>query len=332
MIRMDEWVNIVAAHHRGVPIKEISRKTGISRNAVRRAIRREDYPKYERPAVPSKLDPYKDFIKERLAEFPNLTVEKLYRELKAQGYDGGKTILADYTRPMRIARKNGAAIRFETPPGKQAQCDWFELGYHDIGPMRIKLYIFSLLLGYSRMQYSEIVTDMTSQTFLACHEHAFAFFGGITEEILYDNAKVIALQHNREGVVFNQALLDFAGRYGFEPKVCRPYRPQTKGKVERSGGYVKDSFLTGETFAGLDDMQTRLIAWLDNVANVRIHGTTKQRPCDMFMDENLLVPRLPDSRARIVISLVPRPTRRFIIADTPAVEERPLTAYEAILC
>jgi len=110
------------------------------------------------------------------------------------------------------------------------------------------------------MLYAEVVTDMRSATFLACHEHAFSFFGGITHEILYDNAKVVAIKHGSEGIVFNESLLDFAGRYGFTPKVCKPYRPQTKGKMERSIRYSRDSFLEGESFADLDDMQSRLIA------------------------------------------------------------------------
>jgi transposase len=330
MLRMEEWVDIVAAHHRGVSIKEIARQTGISRNTVRNAIRAEHAPKYERAPIPGKLDPYKEYLIARLTEFPRLSVEKLFVEISAQGYSGGKTILADFTRPYRQARHRNSDIRFETPPGKQAQVDWAELGIHEVGGRRMRLSLFLMVLGYSRMMYAELVTDETQATFLACHEHAFAFFGGMTEEILYDNAKVVALQHNREGVVFNPALLDFAGRCGFKPKACHPYRPQTKGKVERSVRYIRDSFLEGERFAGLEDMADRLAAWLDNVANIRVHATTRQRPIDMLFEE-----KLNDYRPGFKPGAKPQPRilrlagRDFSFVDSPKVENCPLSAYEA---
>lgn len=327
MIRMEEWVNIVAAHHRGVSIKEISRQYGLSRNTVRNAIRNEGVPKYERPPVAGKLDPYRDYLLARLEEYPQISVEKLFTEIRRQGYAGGKTILADFTRPYRKTRKRGSDIRFETSPGHRAQVDWAELGQHRIDGVRTRLSLFVMILGYSRMLFAEVVTDETSATFLSCHEHAFAFFGGITEEILYDNARVVALKHDREGIVFNESLLDFAGRYGFAPRVCKPYHPQTKGKVERSVRYIRDSFLEGESFDGINDMQYRLLAWLDNVANRRIHATTKERPCDLLLAENLAEPR-PFSRERIRQATITLPQRRFSIEDAPRVERRSLSVYE----
>lgn len=328
MIRMEEWVDIIAAYHRGVSIKEIARQTGLSRNTVRKAIREENVPRYERPPVPSKLDPYKDYLLARLDEYPRISVEKLFTEIKNQGYDGGRTILADFTRPHRLARRRTSDIRFETLPGKQAQVDWAELGCHRIEGVKTRVSLFVMVLGYSRMLYAEVVTDETSATFLACHEHAFSFFGGITEEILYDNAKVVALKHDREGIVFNESLLDFAGRYGFAPKVCRPYRPQTKGKVERSVRYIRDFFLEGEGFSGLDDMQDRLLAWLDNVANKRIHATTKERPCDLLLLENLANPRPFAKVPRRQADVIMLPQKSFVICDAPVVERRSLSVYE----
>jgi len=330
MLRMEEWVDIVAAHHRGVSIKEIARQTGLSRNTVRRAIRSEHVPAYVRAAMPSKFDPYKDYLIGRLDEFPRLSVEKLFSEIRGRGYDGGKTILAEFTRPYRQARRRNSDIRFETPPGKQAQVDWAELGIREVAGERVRLSLFLMVLGYSRMLYAELVTDETQETFIACHEHAFAFFGGMPEEILYDNAKVVALKHDREGVVFNPALLDFAGRCGFEPKACRPYRPQTKGKVERSVRYVRDSFLEGERFSSLEDMADKLAAWLDNVANVRIHATTKERPIDLLLNEGL-----NDFRPGFKPSFEPQTrivrlaSRDFSFVESPEVENRPLSVYEA---
>jgi transposase len=230
MIRMQGWVDIVAAYHRGVSIKEIVRTTGLSRNTVRKARRSENAPQYERPPVESKLDPYKDYLLERLDEYPRISVEKLYAEISTMGYTGKKTILADFTRPYRKARRRTSDIRFETALGHQAQVDWAELGCYVLDGKRTRVSIFVMVLGYSRMIYAEVVTDETSATFLACHGHAFSFFGGITEEILYDNAKVVALKHDREGIVFNASLLDFAGRYGYTPRVCKSYHLQPRAR------------------------------------------------------------------------------------------------------
>lgn len=332
MIRMEEWVDIVAAYHRGVSIKEIARTTGLSRNTVRKAIRSENVPRYERPPAESKLDPYKDYLLGRLGEYPRVTVEKLYGEISAMGYAGGKTILADFTRPYRKARRRTSDIRFETAPGHQAQVDWAELGCHVLDGRRTRVSIFVMVLGYSRMTYAEVVTDETSATFLACHEHAFSFFGGVTEEILYDNAKVVALKHDREGIVFNASLLDFAGCYGYTPRVCKPHHPQTRGKVERAVRYIRDSFLEGETFYGLEEMRDRLAAWLDNVANKRMHATTHERPCDLLLHEGLRDARPyrakePEPTESSVMRL---PQSSFKIADAPRIERRSLSSYEKV--
>jgi len=331
MIRMEEWVDIVAAYRRGVSIKEIVRKTGLSRNTVRRAVRENGLPKYIRPQVPSKLDPYKDYLLHRLEEYPRITVVKLFSEIKAQGYDGGKTILVEFTRPYRKDRRRTSDIRFETPPGHQAQVDWAALGAHIIGGRRYKLSLFVMILGYSRMLFAEVVTDERSETFLSCHKHAFEYFGGVTNEILYDNAKVVALKRDREGVVFNESLLDFAGVYGFAPRVCRPFRPQTKGKVERAVRYIRDSFLEGECFSDLGDMQSSLYAWLDNTANQRIHATTKRRPIELLMDEDLRdikeIVRPDPVTNKLDIS---PDSKRFTFVDAPVIPIRPLSSYEEI--
>jgi transposase len=336
MIGLGKWVDIVAAHRRGVSIRQIARETGVSRNAVRRALRSDGAPAYKRQRRPSILDPYKEYLDKRLEEYPTLTAKKLFREIGEQGYSGSLTTVREYTRPLRKKRK-GVAIRFETPPGRQAQCDFTELGYHEIAGVRMKLYIFLMVLGYSRMTYAHVTLDMGQTTFLACHEQAFAYFGGVTEEILYDNPKTIVTKREGGQVIFNAALLDFAGLYGYTPKVHRPYRPQTKGKVERTCGYLKSDFLEGETFIDLDDMQKRLIIWLDGVANIRIHETTQKRPIDLLTQEKLLPSRLakPGIKREILSfrkDLPQTKTPSFRIGQAQCVEPRPLEVYEEVVC
>jgi transposase len=199
LIRLEEWVDIVSRRATGQSIKSIARELGISRNTVRATLRREGPPLYARRAAPSKLDAHRDYLIARLAEFPELSAKHLLAEIRAQGYGGGISILKDFTRPYRVPRK-GPVVRFETPPGQQAQCDFGELGIHAVRGVRTRVYLFVMVLGFSRYMYVEAVTDARSESFLACHSRAFAYFGGMPREVLYDNAKIVALEHSRTGV------------------------------------------------------------------------------------------------------------------------------------
>ncbi len=328
MIRLEEWVDIVSRRAAGQSIRSIARVLGVSRNTVRATLRREDSPRYERCAMPSKLDPHKDYLIARLAEFPELSAKRLLVEIRAHGYSGGISILKDFTRPYRVPRK-GPVVRFETPPGQQAQCDFGELGFHEVCGTRTRIYLFVMVLGFSRYMFVEAVSDARSQTFLACHARAFAYFGGMSREVLYDNAKIVALEHSRTVVTFNEALLDFAGRFAFRPRLCRPARPQTKRKVERMIGYVKDAGLVGRTFLDLPDMNAQLMAWLETEANVREHATTGERPIDRLALEGL-TPYAQAKPWRPVAALPPARPRGagFRFAEAPVVDVRPLSVYE----
>ncbi|MDZ4168884.1 MAG: IS21 family transposase [Coriobacteriia bacterium] len=331
MLRLEDWVDIVSMHKAGASISRIAREFGISRNTVKATLRRDGPPEYHRKPMPSKLDPYKDYLLERLREFPELSVRRLLDEIRALGYGGGISILKDFTRPHRVPRKT-TVVRFETPPGEQAQVDYAELGSHDIAGVPTRVYAFVMLLGFSRFLYVEFATSCATDAFLSAHARAFAYFGGMPRRVLYDNAKVVALVHSRTVVTFNEALMDFAGRFGFSPQLCRPARPQTKGKVERSIGYVKDAFLVGRTFTDVEDMNTQVLAWLEAEANVRKHGTTGERPVDRLTREGLT----PVSEALPWVPtypLVPPHSPRrpsFAFTSSPRVEVRPLSVYEEV--
>ncbi len=331
MIRLEEWVDIVSMHKAGVSISAIARELGISRNTVKATLRRDGPPEYRRREMPSKLDPYKDYLHERLREFPELSAKRLFDEIRAMGYGGGISILKDFTRPHRVPRRT-TVVRFETPPGEQAQCDYAELGCHEVHGIPTKVYAFTMLLGYSRHLYVEFSDSCASEAFLAAHARAFSYFGGMPRRVLYDNAKIIALEHSRTRVTFNAALLDFAGRFGFRPQLCRPYRPQTKGKVERTIGYVKDAFLVGRVFTDIDDMNARVLAWLEDEANVRVHGTTGEVPAHRLPLEGLTpvseaLAWVPDRK--LAPPVAPRrPPFRF--EELPEVETRSLAVYEEV--
>ncbi len=175
-------------------------------------------------------------------------------------------------------------VRFETPPGKQAQADWGYCGrFPDQNGRIVPVYVFVMVLGFSRMLYVEFTCSMNLPTLIACHLNAFEFFGGWTQEILYDNMKQVRLTPTE----FHPLMLDFAHHYGFAIKTCRVRRPRTKGKVERMVGYGKDNFLNGRSFTDLADLNAQARHWLTHTANTRVHATTQQRPLDLLPRESL---------------------------------------------
>jgi len=151
-----------------------------------------------------------------------------------------------------------------------------------------KLYCFLIVLGYSRMRYVEFVTDMTTTTLIRCHINAFRYYGGYPKEILYDNMKQVVIKRllKQKDSTMNSQFEDFAGFYGFKPILCRPYRGQTKGKVERTVSYVRDNLMVGIKYDGLDDLNRQALLWCDKV-NGKIHGTTGEIPKDRLPKERL---------------------------------------------
>lgn len=287
MIRLEEWVMVRNLRRNSLTITEISQRLGLDRKTVRRAILSSKPPAYTRRR-PSKLDPYKQYIISRLEEGVTNAV-KLLREIKQLGYKGQISILRDFLGPLKQERSRQAWMRFETMPGEQSQVDWGYFGTIDHYGERKRLYCFTMVLGYSRCLYIEFTIGMDIRTLMRCHIHAFEYFGGHTKTILYDRMKQIVLYRDEDGRVrFNPQFLDFSDYYGFEPKVCRPNRAQTKGKVERSIGYVRQNFFQGEKFKDLWILNARARWWLDNVANQRVHGTTGEVPFERLKRENLI--------------------------------------------
>lgn len=284
MLDLDRYMDIKQLHQQGSSIREISRITGHSRNTIRKVLSSKQGPRFQTPKRISKLDPYKDYLGKRVDEC-NLSGARLIEEIRAMGYQGGHTILKDYLRQIRPRSSSKLTVRFETAPGEQAQCDWGYCGsYRDRLGISHRVYAFVLVLGFSRFMYVCFTTGMHLKTLVHCHQQAFAYFGGWTRLILYDNMKQVRLDYQH----WNPAFLDFANHYGFAPRTHRPYRPRTKGKVERMVGYVKDNFLNGRHFANMEDLNAQARVWLEQTANCRIHQTTKKRPADLLAGENLI--------------------------------------------
>jgi len=274
----------------GLSKSEIAKLLGVTRKTVRRNLEKNTLPKYVRRQGGSKLDRYKSYVEERLSKY-NISSYKLYEEVVKQGYKGKYGILNIFVRNKKKELKISAVLRFETLPGEQAQVDWGSCGsIYDVDQRQvIKLYCFVIVLGFSRLKYVEFFTKQDTRSFLEGHNRAFKYFGGYSKEILYDNLKSVVIKRlfKAEESEFNKKFMDYVGYYGFKPILCRPYKPNTKGKVENSVNYVKSNFFAGEEFRSLREVNERALEWLNKVNN-RVHGTTKEIPIKRLERENLI--------------------------------------------
>jgi len=219
MITLEDWVMIKHLHKEGVPKSRIAEELGLDRRTVDKAINEDKPPQQERQSRNSILDPYKDYVKQRIDKY-DLTSTRVLREIKERGYPGSYTILKDYIRELKGAKPKPAFVRFETPPGEQAQMDWSDFGYIEFDGKRTKLSCFSMVLGYSRMLYIQFTCSQNLVSLGQAHINAFRYFGGITDTILYDNMKTIVLSREEKSINWNP-------QYGENPPYPHVY--QLKG-------------------------------------------------------------------------------------------------------
>jgi transposase len=280
------------------------------------------------PPRSTKLDPYHAIIRVRLDTYPELTAVRLFDEVRAAGYPGSLTQLKVFVRRVRPQPPEEPVVRFETPPGHQAQVDFAEVRL----PWG-KRFALMVVLGYSRLLWVQFYPRQTMLTLMRGLEDAFGYFGGVPAEFLFDQLKAVIIEdHRPEGgrVLENPEFLRFAAHWDFRIRACRPYRAQTKGKVERPIRYVRQSFLYGRTFTGDADLNAQALHWLATIANARIHGTTHEVPRERFerQEQAALKPLALRPYRSLVLQPEPAPPRRAVPSvPRVAVERRPLAAY-----
>lgn len=344
------WEGRVLFRHyldEGLTKRAIAERLGISRKTVTRWIQRGDLdreldelPRYKaRPPVPRKLDPYRAIIVARLEVYPRLSSVRLLEEIRAAGYDGGYTQLKEYVRTVRPRPPEEPVIRFETAPGRQAQVDFADFRF----PWG-KRYALVVVLGYSRMLWVRFFMRKDMRALLDGLEAAFSFFGGVPEEVLFDQMRSVITRDGRvngEKLVTNAEFVRFAAHYDFKVRACRPYRAQTKGKVERPISYLRKNFVYGREVLNDADLDGQLQRWLDRTANVRLHRTTLEPPELRFeRDERALLQPLPPRPYHSLV-LDRRPSRasgasggtQIRAAQVPvmAVERRSLSHYAELV-
>lgn len=338
MLNAEQSVEITVLHRHGMSIRALVDITGCARNTIRKYLRSEGKPAIkERAKRTEKLDPFKSYLIRRIesAKPDWIPATSLLEEIQNQGYDGGITrlrqFLVDYKPAPAPPEPDN---RFETEPGKQMQVDWvvFRRG-------KDRLSAFVATMGYSRASFVEYVTDEKIETLLACHQHAFEYFGGVPKQVLYDNMKTVVIERDGYGDGnhrLNPLFLDFAKHWGFVPKLCQPYRARTKGKVERFNRYLRRTFhvtlASRLKMSGVeldkDTANVEVRSWLRETANVRVHATTKEQPEKLLKLERPHLQAFPPSYTGVSVreqSL----TKPVVHVITPL--QRPLSFYDELV-
>lgn len=337
MLTQEQVVEIRVMARRGESLRAIARQLDCSRNTVRRYLRDEAAQRYSpRPARACKLDDYKRYLMERIEQArPRwIPATVLFREIRERGYGGGISQLKVWLAPFKKSEPE-PLVRFETPPGKQMQAD-----FTYVRRGKEPLLAFVATMGYSRASFVKFVACSGEDAATLCQglREAFDYFGGVPEHVLFDNTKAVVIQRDAHGEGlhrWNSQVMELAQDCGFTPRLCRPYRAKTKGKVERFNAYLKGSFVVPlvatlhasglRLDAALANLQVR--RWLDEVANARVHATTKAVPAQRLAEERAVMLSAPALKAPTPTS-VPTPQRLALPVESL---QHPLSVYDALL-
>ena len=299
---------------RGLSIRAISRELSISRNTVRKYLALEEAAisaARDDPARTRRLDEHRDYLVHQLKAYPRLSAVKLARRLqeKVGELPVSERSLRRYVRALKQAVASGQWRYYEPVmdmvPGIQCQVDPGELRRVWVGDQERTLYFVVFVLSCSRLMYVGLsFRPLDTEAFIQLHDEAFRYFGGVTEECVYDQTKLVVIDERYRELTLNQRFHQYATTAGYRIHACEGYDPESKGKVEAGVKYVKQDCLYGERFTSETAVREHIQEWLDDVANARCHGTTGKVPRTHFEAEERahLRPYLvPDS----VLHLVP---------------------------
>ncbi len=287
-------MDILILKRKGFSQRKIANKLGISRNTVKKYFDNPDLPEnnHRKQKRKSLLDKYIGNVKAWLEEDNEYTATWIYDHLVPMGFSGSYEIVKRKVQDIKAERQKIAYMRFETEPGYQAQVDFGEFQVVEANGSMKKLYLFSMILGYSRRMYGELVERCDLPTFLDCHIRAFTYFGGAPSEILYDRMKNVYIGKIAGKKKFNDSLMGFALHYGFKPEVAPSYAAWVKGKVERPYSFIREGFWRGYGFISTISANRDLLDWLKK-KDERVHGTTHEVVIQRFRREEPHLTGLP---------------------------------------
>ena len=270
-------------------IGTIATQLGLHHDTVRAALQTEGFNRARRERANTRTDPYLDFIRQTLKQYPRLRATRIFQMIQTRGYEGSVSQLRRIVADIRPATQE-AFLQLRSFPGQEAQADWAHFGKVQIGHARRKLSCFVITLSYSRALALSFFFDQGLDNLLRAHVDAFNEFSGCPRVILYDNMKQVVLDRRGDDVQFHPRLLELAAHYHFAPRPCRPGRGNEKGRVERAIQFIRSSFFAARPFTTLEDFNRQARQWRDHVAYQRRWPEDDSRIVgDVFREEQ---PRL----------------------------------------
>lgn len=304
----------ITLHQQGLPARAIARALAISRNTVRKLLagheraRKEPHSALPSPAQRAprarKIDDHRDKVAELLMQYPQITSQRIFEELRAAGFDGGYSAVKVYVRAVRP--RSAPAPSLPTPDhdkGAMAESDWSPYTIDFTAAPRQTVQVFSYLLAYSRRKAFGVFARCDLHALMDGHVAAFARFGGAARVCKYDNQKPVVLGWEGRQPIYNPRFLAFATHYAFRPEACRPAHPNDKPGVERGFWELERSFFNGRSFRDVEDLRAQLLSWQDTVCDVRKHKKLKRTALELFAEEKdalLPLPAHPYDTARVV--------------------------------
>lgn len=313
MIAYQQFCQIKQLHDQdGLHVSQIADILALDPRTVAYWLAQEHYRPRKDTTRPSKLDPFKADIVRMLDKYP-YSAQQVWQRLREQGFEGGYSIVKAYVRRIR-PRQRPAFLKLAFAPGECAQVDWGSFGSVAVGQTWRRLSFFVMVLCYSRLMYVEFTVSQTMEHFLACHQHAFEAFGGVPQTVMVDNLKSAVLRRTLgQEPMLNPKYVDFANHMGFTIAPCNVGKGNEKGRVENGVGYVKKNFLAGLDLPPFSALNPAAKQWLDTVANVRIHGETRQPPVELWRKEKPYLGPLPSHPFDIATVSQVRASKQFRI-------------------
>lgn len=289
-------MDILAMRRSGKSLRAIAKELGLHRSTVKKHLEGNEFPRYRKSATKeSILIPYHQAVQDYLGE-DDYKATWILDRLKSRGYPGSYETLKRYVRTIKDRQTRLAYARFETEPGCQAQFDWGEFQIVDPAGKTTTVYALVLVLDYSRALYVEFVKRCTLEAFMDGHIRAYRYLGGAPAEIVYDNMKHVVVGRDEAGrPIFNAEFLHFAHHCGFQSRLCPPYSPWTKGKVVRPIDFLRERFWRGYPFVSRPKANRDVLAWINETANIRVHGTHHQPVHERWREEIPHLGSLPAS-------------------------------------
>ncbi|TWI56107.1 transposase [Halalkalibacter nanhaiisediminis] len=296
MLKLEVIVEVHQLKRQGFKVAAIARKCKLSRTTVYEYLEKDFEEAYrwvdDLKTRKRKLDPFEDQILGWLKEHPDLSASQIsdWLEERCSFTDIGDSTVRTYVRELREKYHIPKTVTFrsyeaieELPKGKQMQVDFGELKIRTFEGKWIKIYVIAFVLSHSRYKYAEWQDrPFTTRDVLRSHENAFEYYGGRTDEIVYDQDKLMTVSENGGDIIYTEEFQAYKQQRGFSVYLCKAADPETKGKIENVVKFIKRNFAKNRVYHQLETWNEQCLAWLDRKGNYQVHNTIKKRPIEVF--------------------------------------------------